>query len=106
MKATISRDRSAILLTLCVGALLYSACEREPTGLERASSVVVVSGDAQSGAAGSALKDALIVRVLDKGGQPVAGVTVDWTVSANGGQLATTQTVTNELGQASTTWSV
>jgi hypothetical protein len=63
------------------------------------SSVVVTSGDAQSGAAGSALSAALGVKVTDAYGNPVPNVVVQWTDDA-GGALATATSVTGADGVA------
>ena len=43
-----------------------------------------VSGDAQVGSVGTALAEALTVRVTDALGNPVAGVTVGWSVTGGG----------------------
>jgi adhesin/invasin len=41
-----------------------------------------VSGDQQTAAVGTALRDSLVVRVVDDFGNPVAGITVGWAASA------------------------
>ena len=48
-----------------------------------AATIALVGGTNQTGTAGSALTDSLVVKVSDATGNPVAGVTVDW--AANGG---------------------
>lgn len=63
-------------------------------------SVVMVSGDGQNGKTLEALSEALVVRVLDDLGVPVAGVSVDWTVTSGVGDLPAT-TTTNAAGEAS-----
>ena len=44
----------------------------------------LVSGDAQVGSVGTALAEALVVRVTDALGNPVGGVTVGWSVTGGG----------------------
>ena len=51
-------------------------------GSGAASRLVLVSGDGQSAAVGTALADSLVVRVEDGFGNPVAGVSVEWTAAA------------------------
>ncbi|HUF35811.1 MAG TPA: Ig-like domain-containing protein [Gemmatimonadales bacterium] len=50
-------------------------------GSGAASRMVLVSGDDQSAAVGTALSDSLVVRVEDAFGNPVAGVSVEWTAA-------------------------
>ena len=52
----------------------------------------MVSGDDQTATAGTALPDSLVVRATDAGSNPVAGVTVTWTVTGGGAVSATTVT--------------
>ena len=64
------------------------------------STLVLESGDGQSGAVGSALDDPLVVRVVDPLGNPVSGQTVTWTV-IGGGSIDPTSSVTGNDGIAS-----
>nr|MBA3654960.1 Ig-like domain-containing protein [Actinomycetota bacterium] len=59
----------------------------------------LVSGDNQRAAVGSALPDPLVVRVTDAQGNPVAGVTVDWT-AGGGGTIDPATVVTDADGRA------
>jgi hypothetical protein len=77
------------------------------------SQVVPVSGDAQSATHGSTLTSPLVVEVIDQYGNPVAGATVAWAVTAGGGALSngttsgtTVTTTTIADGQAQTTWTL
>ncbi len=56
-----------------------------------AASIAIVSGNSQTGTAGSALADSLVVVVRDAAGNPVPGVTVTW--SASGGGTVSAPTV-------------
>jgi hypothetical protein len=63
---------------------------------------VIASGDGQSGPVGSALAQPLVVQVTDGFGNPISGVTVQW--SADGvGSVSAEQTVTDVNGNASVT---
>ena len=58
-------------------------------------------GDNQTGTAGAALANPLVVKI-ENGGNPQAGVTVNFTVMAGGGSVSPASAVTNASGQAST----
>ena len=59
----------------------------------------LVSGDNQTAAVGSALRDSLVVRVTDAFGNPVPGVEVQWTV-AGGGSISPTSVLSGTDGKA------
>ena len=63
-----------------------------------------VSGDGQSGAAGSDLPQPLLVALTDAQNNPIAGQAVAFTVAAGGGSVAAGSVVTAADGRASTTW--
>jgi hypothetical protein len=63
-----------------------------------------VSGDGQSGPAGTDLAQPLEVALTDAQNNPVAGEAVAFTVSAGGGSVAAASVVTAADGRASTTW--
>ena len=71
-----------------------------------ASQIRIVSGDGQTGQAGTRLGSALVVRVLDEGDNPVSGVAVSWTVASGGGSVSPTSATTGADGQASTAWTL
>lgn len=66
--------------------------------------LLLVSGDAQSGAAGSALAAPLVVRALDFYGNPVANVEVGWLVMSGGGSVTPVSATTNADGYASASY--
>ncbi len=63
--------------------------------------IAMFSGDGQTGAAGQALAQPLVVLVRDAASAPVAGVTVTWQVSAGGGTLSAPTSITDAAGHAS-----
>ena len=64
------------------------------------STLVLVSGDGQTGAVGAPLGSPLVVRVVDPLGNPVSGQTVEWSV-VGGGSINPPSSVTGEDGLAS-----
>lgn len=73
------------------------------TGGGSATNLVLVSGNNQTGTAGTALSAPLTVRVTDSGANAVAGVSVTFTVTAGGGAVSASSVATNSSGLASTT---
>jgi uncharacterized protein (TIGR03437 family) len=71
-----------------------------------ASSLSLISGNAQSGPVGRALPLPLVVRVRDALGNPVSGFAVTFAVSAGGGSVAPVSPTTNAAGDAQTTWTL
>ena len=61
------------------------------------------SGDAQIGAAGTALGATLVVTVKDASGTPLAGINVAFAAASGGGSVAPTSASTGADGKASTT---
>lgn len=97
--------RSFVTLASVLGAAIFAACTSGITGGPALVSLLLFSGSGQSGPIGTTLPQPLIVRVEDQdGGQPVAGVVVNWQVTAGGGSVDPGQSVTDGSGQASTSW--
>ena len=71
-----------------------------------AATLAKVRGDAQTGRPGVPLAAQPVVRVTDAHGNPVAGVTVQWLVTAGGGSAATASGTTNAAGLDSTAWTL
>lgn len=69
------------------------------------SEIVVVSGDAQSGASGAPLAAPLVVRVTDNAGVATPGITVHWQLYSGSGTLSAATSVTDANGLASITFS-
>ena len=78
------------------------------TGILTAGTVSILGGDAQSGTAGQALANSprVVVRTPGAAGQPVAGVEVQWSVTAGGGSISDDWGggVTNTAGVSFVDW--
>lgn len=71
------------------------------TGLAPTPAILTaVSGSAQSGTIGTALAAPFIVRVTDNFANRVAGVTVNWAITAGGGTLGAATSLTDVNGDA------
>ena len=68
--------------------------------------VVVVSGGGQEGMAGSTLGEAVVVRVDDGGGSPVAGAAVTFAAAEGHGSADPAMVDTDAGGLARTTWTL
>lgn len=69
-------------------------------------SLDLVVGDGQTGAILQALQDRPTVEVQDSRGNPIAGVSVTFSVLAGAGTASPTVTTTDQDGRASTTWTL
>lgn len=68
--------------------------------------VLKISGDGQKGIVRTALRDPLVIRVVDGQGNPKPGVPVAFSVTSGGGSVSPTQVSTDDTGFARTTWTV
>lgn len=69
-----------------------------------ATQVAAASGGGQTGVAGAALAQPLVVKVSAADGIGAAGVTVSFAVATGGGSLSSTSVVSDANGLAQTTW--
>jgi hypothetical protein len=99
------------LLTLVLVGLLASGCGGSTdsggggTG-NRPASLQIVSGDVQVAVVGTELSAALVVRVLDAAGAPVAGQAINFRVVAGGGTTFAGVGTTNSNGMAQERWTM
>jgi adhesin/invasin len=68
--------------------------------------LIIVSGSGQSAPAGTALPAPVIVRLLDEGGNPIAGGSVSWVIGQGGGGVEPGSSATGPDGTASATWTL
>ncbi|MGI8498093.1 MAG: hypothetical protein ACR2OG_10995 [Gemmatimonadaceae bacterium] len=96
---------------VAIAMLALVACEATPTrttigvggnggNQNTAASLVIVSGNNQTGSVGAALTDSIVVRVLNLANQPVAGATVTFTVLSGGGNVSPVSVSTDSSGVA------
>src|SRR5262249_10261424 len=71
-----------------------------------ADALVILSGNNQSGSPGSPLPDSLRIRLTDKFGNPVSGVTINWSPIAGSGIVSPTSSITDASGRAATRWTL
>jgi len=96
---------ATLTITGAAGALSHSTSTMlVVTTAATPASLAYVSGNNQSGPAGAALPNPLVVKVTDSSGNPIAGVTVSFTVTAGGGTIAPASAITGVNGQASAGW--
>ena len=101
-----SAPRFASLLLL---AAALAACDRDPNvdpGPEYPPRGEIVSGDLQQDTVGDRLPQAIAVRVTDQEGEPIAGQTVSFVVTAGGGSLFAATAQTSADGVASNQWTL
>jgi adhesin/invasin len=85
-----------------VGSVTFSATAEAGSP----ASVVVASGNNQTGTVGQALDNPLEVRVTDSQNNPLSGVTVTWTPASGAGSASPPTSQTNASGIASTSWTL
>ena len=102
---------SGTLAAIAIIAIV-AGCKEATTGpssvkpTDFASSLKLLSGNQQSGPVGAALPEVLTVKVVDAGGQPVAGATVLWQVRSGGGSVNPAASTSSSSGLASVTWTL
>ena len=96
--------RSWIALAPVFAAMIVASCAKDLTSGPRLASIVLVSGDGQTGAIGSTLSQQLVVRVVDQDGVPVVGEIIVWEVISGGGSTNPSQSTTDADGEASTSF--
>jgi uncharacterized protein (TIGR03437 family) len=89
----ITTDGTNVYFSEAVNGLVFKLTPNAPSQLK------AVSGDGQSGLAGSALAP-LIVQAMGRTGAPVEGLLVTWTVTAGSATLSAGTTVTDSSGMA------
>jgi len=96
-------SRGAFTLFALAG-LALGACGDGTTDPSSATTVTIVSGDQQTTTAGAALAAPFVVSIEDQDGDPMSGVTVTWAITAGGGSLSATSSVSDVDGKAQATY--
>ena len=107
------RPRPERLIWSSLALLALAACSKdsgtnsEPsTPTPTPTTLVVVSGDNQTGTVNQELAAALLVQVNDQSGSPMANVAVGFAVTQGGGLVAAPSVTTAGDGRASTNWTL
>ncbi len=102
-----TRRRSPRIASVSLAALAWWGCSDGPSGPGSATaSIVVVSGSSQRGPTGARLRVPIRVRVLDSGGNTIAGAEARFQTGANDGRAEPSSTLTDGAGEASTEWTL
>ncbi len=80
--------------------------EVEVTVAQVPGQVTKASGDAQAGVVGQMLPDSIVAIVADAQGNPMAGISVAFTVTSGGGSVSPDTVVSDALGQAAAEWTL
>ncbi len=97
----------AATVTASVAGLYGSPVQFDATVQAAApSTIVIVQGDSQTGAAGQSLGLPVIFESRDAFGNLVVGQAVGWAVTTGGGTLTGTSAVTDVQGRATTMWTL
>jgi adhesin/invasin len=86
-----------------------SACsDNNDTTIPRTATTITASSatNGQTGVVGTALAQPVAVVVADQNGAPLAGATVNWAVTAGGGSVASSTSVTDASGNATVVWTL
>ena len=98
---------SSLALLALVACSKDSGTNSEPsTPTPTPTTLVVVSGDNQTGTVNQELAAALLVQVNDQSGSPMANVAVGFAVTQGGGLVAAPSVTTAGDGRASTNWTL
>jgi hypothetical protein len=90
-----------------IAAGLYACGDRDVTGPDSVPAAIdIVSGEGQSGRVAEELSQPLVVRVLNAGGQPLAGQLVNFRVVKGGGSVFAGSALTNADGLAQERWTL
>ncbi len=92
--------------TLLIVALATACSDSAGTGISDPVAIRIVSGNLQSGVVGGELQNAIVVRVDDADGNPVANQTLEFRVTAGGGSVLNGSSVTNASGLAENRWTL
>ncbi|HEU0013220.1 MAG TPA: Ig-like domain-containing protein [Longimicrobium sp.] len=87
-------------------ALLASCESPSDSGAGPPAGIGVVDGGGQTGAAGQALAEPVVVQVVDARGRPVPGQAVSFVVTAGGGSVFAATVTTDDDGRAANQWTL
>ena len=100
MQRLYNRTRRLALVAFALGVVSCNPTEAPPVP----QGISAVSGNDQSAAVGTAAANPLVVLVVDASGAPFTGATVAWTVTAGGGSVSDSTSVSDATGHATMTY--
>lgn len=110
LESGVTYDFQIVAFRTVDGEVLYGTPSSVATGTTTAAAqpttVMVVSGAAQTAPAGSLLAKPLVVRVLDAAGNPMRGVRVEWSPTTGSGSVSSGETETSSAGTAQVHWTL
>ena len=99
------------ILVVALSTLVLVSCSKDSgtnsqpsTPTPTPTTLVIVSGNNQTGTVNQELADAILVQVNDQSGSPMASVAVGFTVTQGGGLVVDATVTTGSDGRASTNW--
>ena len=101
-----TRHSLRLLVVAAIGGSVITAagCGDHALGPNVPDSVSAASGDSQQILVGNRASAPLVAVVKNSSGSPLAGITLNWSVTSGGGSLSSVSTTTDANGQAQTTY--
>ncbi len=99
-------DSQRVEVRVLAGRAAVQATFRASSQADSPAEVRAVAGAAQSGVVGAPLPEPLAVRVVDRFGNPLAGVALAFRVAAGGGAVDAAAATTDAAGMARTRWTL
>jgi hypothetical protein len=99
-------ERALGVVGVCVALAACGGDGGSPTESDGPAALAVALGAGQTGTVGSELQTPIGIKVTGKSGNPLAGVTVNFTVRANSGSVNQSSWKTNASGIASVSWTL
>ena len=100
----ISVARASAVVALVLGASPLVSCGDSSTGPTLVGDLVSVSGDGKVADVNTAVP--IVVRIANKSGGALKGITVKFTVTTGGGSVSPASVQTDSMGRAATNWTL
>jgi hypothetical protein len=107
-RATPTRSQALTTGTVALYVIIASSCGKGMPGIlaKRPSDLRIISGNGQIGLPGQELPDALVVRVTNSSGAPLAGQIINFKVVTGGGSVFAGVALSDADGQAKERWTL
>ncbi len=103
MLRSVNRSVAVRAVALAFASAILTGCTLS-TETNDPVQMVKTNGDEQTAAVNTALPLPFEVIVVNQFGEPLKGIVVNWTITAGGGSLSGTPTMTDETGKTSVTY--